>query len=82
MLDQGEKFPYDAGGEFWEEDAEVPPSAVDYAHYAARGIIAELDDRRGIKWELRKIDHETRADIVQSIAEIIRVAVEERLLVK
>lgn len=74
-LEHGALFPYDGGADFWEGRANPPP-AMDWAHAAARGVLSDLLDRRGIKWALddSEIDHETRADIVQSLAAIIRMA--------
>jgi hypothetical protein len=75
-LEYGAKHPYDGGADYWEDLAPTPPPATDWAHAAARGVLADLLDRRGIKWALddEQIDHETRAEIVQSIAAIIRMA--------
>ena len=75
-LDHGAAHPYDGGADFWEDRTPTPPPATDWAHAAARGVLAELMDLRGIKWALEdeNIDHETRAEIVQSLAEIIRAA--------
>jgi len=78
-LEMGSDFPYDAGAEFWEaEVSRMPPPAKDWAHAAARGVIAYLTDRRSIKSALENpgLDHEIRAEIVTSLAEIIRVAAE------
>ena len=52
----------------------IPPPAIDWAHTAARGVLADLCDRRGVKWELEKIDHDVRAELTQSLACIIRQA--------
>jgi hypothetical protein len=75
-LEHGAKYPYDGGADFWEDRTPTPPPAPDWAHAAARGVLADLLDRRGIKWALddEQIDRETRAEIVQSLAEIIRLA--------
>jgi hypothetical protein len=78
-IEFGAHFPYDGGADFWEDRNPVPPPAVDWAHSAARGVLADLLDRRGIKWAIddEAIDHETRAEIVQSLAAIIRAAQEQ-----
>lgn len=74
-IKHGNEFPYDAPDDWWNADVVIPPApATDWAHLAARGIIADLEDRRGIKNELHNIDEEIRVDIVQSIAAIIREA--------
>lgn len=75
-LKHGAEFPYDAGSDFWEDRVPSPKPADDWAHAAARGVLADLLDRRGIKWALddENIDYATRAEIVQSLAAIIRQA--------
>jgi hypothetical protein len=73
-LELGANFPYDAGADFWEDRNPKPPPATDWAHAAARGVLADLLDRRGIKWELEKVDHDVRTELTQSLAEIIRLA--------
>jgi len=65
-IQHGQQYPYD--GERPNED---------FAHIAARGIFADLTDRRGIKSELNRCDDDVRMEIVDSVAEIIRVAVQE-----
>lgn len=76
-LSFGDRFPYDAGEDFWRgsssSDGSSPPP-IDWAHRAARGIMADLDDRKGISESFQEVDHETRADLVRSLAEIIRTA--------
>ena len=77
-LEHGALYPYDGGADFWEDRTPTPPPASDWAHAAARGVLADLLDRRGIKWALdyKEIDRDTRAEIVQSLAGIIRTAAE------
>ncbi len=79
-LDRGARFPYDGGADFWEDRAPLPATAIDWAHAAARGVLEYLMDRRRIKLALEddRIDHETRAEIVKSLAAIIRMAQEQR----
>lgn len=72
-LERGAKYPYD-GGDWYEDENSVPPPAHDWAHAAARGILSDLCDRRFIKWELEKIEHDVRKDIIYAAAEIIRLA--------
>jgi hypothetical protein len=75
-LEFGAKWPYDASDQ-WNEAthtaADAPP-AKDWAHAAARGIIDDLMDRRDIKLGFRDVDEETRAEIVATMAAIIRLA--------
>ena len=59
------RWPYELG----PGDNPAPP---DWAHATARGVIEDLADRRGIKWELEKFDLDTRKEIVASLAAIIR----------
>lgn len=71
----GAKYPYDA------DDDDIAPAAIDWAHKAARGVLANLLDRQGIKHELRGVDAETRAEIVETVAEIIRLAAKQENVV-
>ena len=73
-LKLGERFPYDAGADFWEDRSSSPPTAKDKAHAAARGALANLLDRRGIKHVLEDVDHDVRQEITESLAAIIRLA--------
>ena len=74
-LKSGKEFPYDAPDEWWQTAGDPPPPPPkDWAVAAARGVIADLQDRRGIKWGFDNIDQETRAEIVNSLADIIRTA--------
>jgi len=73
-LKRGERFPYDAGADFWEDRSATPPTAKDKAHAAARGVLANLLDRRGIKHALEDVDHDVRKEITESLAAIIRLA--------
>lgn len=60
----GNEYPYDDGRE-----------ATDWAHKAARGILSDLCDRRGIKREFEKVeDDDIKFHIVDSMAAIIRYA--------
>lgn len=73
-LNHGAEFPYDAPDAWWEMAEPKPLPATDWAHAAARGILADLTDRRGIKWALQEIDEDVRAELVASLSEIIRAA--------
>lgn len=74
-LSRGNAFPYDAKDEWWGTNPTPPtPPVVDWAHSAARGVIADLTDRGGIKYAFNDIDEDIRIEIVQSLAEIIRLA--------
>jgi hypothetical protein len=75
----GNRYPFDAPDEWWNpmpDNRPNPPAPIDWAHSAARGIIANLQDRRGIKHELdtHNIDENTRKEIVMDLADIIRTA--------
>lgn len=71
-LEHGAKYPYDAPDDWTSEDG--PPPAIDWAHAASRGVIADLCDRGGIKHGFNDIDEEIRAEIVESLAAIIRLS--------
>ncbi len=70
-LELGEEFPYDTDFDLYPSS--TTPS-TDWAHTAARGILADLCDRRGIKSELDKVDLDVRIELTQTIAAIIRMA--------
>jgi hypothetical protein len=63
-LNRSAQYPYDG--------QQTP--VKDWAHAAARGVLADLSDRRGIKWELDKVDQDVRAELTESLSGIIRVA--------
>ena len=75
-LQQGNKYPFDAPDKFWSDEDTAPPPPTDWAHAAARGVIYNLQDRRGIKNELHPyiIDEEVRVEIIATLAKIIREA--------
>lgn len=77
LLAHGARFPYDAPDAWWRSSGDNGPDplpAADWAHAAARGVLSSMTDRRGIKNSFDGIDEETRAEIVSSIAEVIRAA--------
>ena len=76
-LIQGARYPYDAPDSWWKDAGAAAPPAVDWAHYAARGILADLTDRSGIKYSFDNIDDDVRAEMVTTLAEIIRTAAQE-----
>lgn len=69
----GNEHPYDHG----QRDADVVLHSDDWSYRAARGVLSDLLDRKGIKWELQKVDIPTRVEIVQSMAAIIKLAAAE-----
>ncbi len=73
-IDHGNRFPFDAPNDWLRKS---DPPARDWAHRAARGILADLNDRRGIKQGFADIDQERRAEIVETMAAIIRLAHKE-----
>lgn len=73
-IEMGERFPYDGGEAFWNDRRPTPPPAKDWAHKAARGVLANLSDRAGIKHAVEDVDHEVRAELTESLAGIIRLA--------
>lgn len=64
----GAEHPYDA-----DEDGNFEPPK-DWAHAAARGVLADLCGRRGVKSELEQVDDETRAELTAELAATIRAA--------
>ncbi len=71
-MERGNEYPYDAP-DGWCSDTPAPPPK-DWAHNAARCVIADLTDRRAIKRGFEEIDEETRVEIVDTMAGIIRAA--------
>lgn len=72
----GNAYPFDASNDWWHSSGGNPPEPKDWAVSAARGIIANLQGRQGIKHQLAEgeIDEKTRREIVNQIARIIRYA--------
>lgn len=70
----GSRWPYDASDAWWESEHTKPLPPKDWAHSAARGILHDLNDRRGIKQGFNGIDEDIRKEIAESIAAIIREA--------
>lgn len=79
-LRRGRVYPFDAPdawpgpGEDYDYDSFDPFPAPDWAHAAARGIVADLRDRRGVKDGFDGIIEEVRCELVASLANIIRRA--------
>ena len=73
-LKHGADFPYDATDAWWNDADAPPPPPTDWAHEAARGVLSDLRDRREIKQGFEGLDENARAEVVESLAEIIRVA--------
>lgn len=74
-LKLGADFPYDASDEWWRQKKWPGPTpSVDWAQAAARGILADLTDRGGIKHGFDDVDEQTRVEIVMALAAIIRLA--------
>lgn len=74
LLSFGDKFPYDAPDIWREQSKPEPIPAEDWAHRAARGVLADLTDRRGIKNGFDDVDEDVRKEIVNSLSSIIREA--------
>ena len=66
-LKHGAEFPYD-------DDSDKPKPATDWAHAAARGVIADLTGRKGVGNELEEIDAEIRIEVIETLSDIIRTA--------
>lgn len=72
-LQAGQAFPFDAP-DGYDGTTDSPLPAIDWAHFAARVILADLSGRRGVGDELEAINEDTRLELVQSLAAIIRLA--------
>ncbi|MCP5059002.1 MAG: hypothetical protein GY937_20045 [bacterium] len=74
-LEHSAKFPYDASDAWWKDREKAPyPEGASWWYKAARGVIADLWDRHTIKWGFNNVEEKTRVDIVDSLAEIVRLA--------
>lgn len=79
-LDHGHEYPYDCDESLHMLKEDEQPKAgdwsppKDWAHLAARGVIANLGDRQGIKHELDACDLEVRSEMIEALASIIRTA--------
>lgn len=69
-LHRGQRYPYHQNPEAGLPYTEIQSAA----HYAALGILADLNDRAGIRQELNEVNYEVRQDIVESLAGIIEDA--------
>jgi hypothetical protein len=70
-LKQGDEHPFDCRGK-------DPTPPTDWAHRAARGVMADLSGRHGIKQELCELEPETDQELVRTLARIIRAAAEQK----
>ena len=77
-LEIGGKFPYDKPDSWWADSHDSHPVllAPSWQVSAARGIVANLRGRRGIKYELQtdRIDEDVRQEIILTLAAIIEAA--------
>jgi hypothetical protein len=76
-LERCSKYPYDHRDPRDDESDVTFDPPEDWAHYAARGVIADLCDRRGIKHGFNGVDEDVRLEIVQTLREIIATAHQE-----
>ena len=76
-LKRGESYPFDAPDGWWNSDGKNPQKSESWEQYAARGVIADLTDRSGIKHGFNGIDEATRSEIIGALAEIIKLAQQE-----
>jgi hypothetical protein len=67
-LQEDAKFRLELGCEY-PYDGRHPK---DREHAIALGILCDLTDRKGVKWELQKVDDDVRVNIVDAMVEIIR----------
>jgi hypothetical protein len=76
-LSHGNKWPYDASDAWWQSSGEpdgAPADNLDWATRAARAVLADMCDRRGIKRGFEDIPEDVRREIVETTAAIIRMA--------
>lgn len=73
-VEHGAAFPFDATRKWWHAAGMAPPPARDWEHKAARGVIADMKDRRGIKQELQPLDYKSseRTAFIADLANLIR----------
>lgn len=72
-LHHGNKYPYDADE---DDDGDYCPVQHDddWSFRAARGVLADLTDRRDINHVFEMLEHRSRVEIVAALAGIIRLA--------
>lgn len=78
-LRHGNRHPYDADDEGVFRAADDP---YDWPTRAARGVLADLLDRQGIKHGFHGVDPDTRAEIVRDLADVIDLAARQTGLTK
>lgn len=66
-VDGGAEYPYDAPNQAMLGDG-------DWSVLAARAVIYDLTDRRGIKHGFDNVDDDVRIDIVRALAATIKAA--------
>jgi hypothetical protein len=69
-IEFGKKFPFDFFGDDWKDAT----PATDWAHLAARAVMADLTDRRGIRQEIDQVDDDVKLEILNVLTTIIREA--------
>jgi hypothetical protein len=67
-LDSGHRCAYE------QDDDGNAPAPMDWAHFAARGVLSNLGGRRGMDCAINDLDQEIRQEIVDTVAAIIRMA--------
>ena len=72
-IEGGKRFPYDSDS----HGSSNAPQGWQYD--AARGILYDFSDRRGVKDGFNRIDLETRQEIVKSMVETIELAFSQSL---
>ena len=73
-IELGTQHPYDARDDEELNDNEPPTAAPDWALAATHGILWDLRGRGGIGNALDEVDADIRAEITQTLADIIRTA--------
>lgn len=78
-LKHADDFPFDASDAWMNRESKVGPETPHWSYRAARGVISNLSDRRGIGQGIGDFDEDVRKEIVATLADIIRVASEEKI---
>lgn len=66
VLNRARSYPLD------RDDEDEPAPCPDAAHWAARVLLADLMDRRGIRQEVDQWDTDTQIELVADLATLIR----------
>lgn len=79
LIEQGNKYPFDAPDKWWQADVNQPnppPPSNHWSVSAARAIVKDLQNRGsfGRDFNIQNIDEKSRQEIILSISEIVKFA--------